>query len=306
MERMVRIGWMFVVTLALTPALNAQESIPQWNTKAAFQPREDALKAQPSPESSVAQIPARDVFTFSAPPRGAKADELAVYQPIVDYISATTGKKFVYKHSSDWLTYSKDMAEGKFDLVFDGPHFNGWRQERLQHTPLVKLPEDFVFVVVARDGDANIKDVKNLAGRGVCAHAPPNLGTLTLLSRFDNPARQPFIVETQGWEGAYKALLAGKCSATVLPMKNLKKFEGDKKKVQVLYQHRALPNQAISAGPRITPDLQRKIAEALMTQAGRDATRKLLDVYAAKEFVFANRTEYAGLGTLLKDTLYYQ
>lgn len=292
-----------LLLVTLSPGLKAESNanpiLAQWSAKAAYQPPAAATK----PEITNGNL--RSSWTFSAPPRGTQAEEEALYQPVVQYLSRVTGKQVVYKHATNWLVYSRDMALGQYDLVFDGPHFNGWRQSRLQHTPIVKLPDDFVFVVVSRKDDARIKELKQLAGRTVCAHAPPNLGTLTLLSRFDNPSRQPQIVETQGWKGAYDGLMEGKCAATVLPIKNLKKFD-TANRTQVLYQHRALPNQAISAGPQIPADMQRKIAAALISPEGEAITRKLLDVYAAKGFVPAQAEEYAGLGDLLKDTLYYQ
>jgi len=92
-----------------------------------------------------------NTLVLSAPPRGTLAEETQSYQPIADFLSKVTGKKVVYEHSDNWLTYTSKMTKGKYDIVFDGPHFNGWRMERLQHTPLVKLPEDFVTTEITLD-----------------------------------------------------------------------------------------------------------------------------------------------------------
>jgi len=248
----------------------------------------------------------REELVFSAPPRGSRDEETAAYQPLVDYLSQVIGKKVIYKHSDNWLSYSKGMTEGEYDIVFDGPAFNGWRMDRLNHTPLVKLPEPFVFVVVTRADDNRYKTVKDLAGRRICAHAPPNLGTLTLLSQFDNPMRQPLIVNTKGWDNNYKALIAGECVATILPIKNLEKMDGTKHRTRAIYTHKAMPNQAISVGPRIPATLHAKIAQSLLSADGKQATTKLRAAYAGKDFVSAERNEYAGLGHLLKSSLYYE
>jgi ABC-type phosphate/phosphonate transport system substrate-binding protein len=194
------------------------------------------------------------------------------------------------------------MTKGKYDFVFDGPHFNGWRLEKLNHTPLVKLPGDFIFVVVIKSDNTSIKNIKQLAGRRICAHAPPNLGTLTMQDQFDNPARQPVIVEIKGWDNAYKGLIEGKCVATVLPIKNKEKFDKDKNLTRVLYKGKALPDQAISAGVRVPSEMQQKIRNALLSAEGKEATNKLRAAYAGKDFVSATREEYAGLGIYLKDT----
>ena len=274
------------------------------NVTASYRPQE-SFQSVATPEKAVKDLNAE--LVFSAPPRGSYQEEVAIYQPIVDLLSKVIGKKVTYQYSDNWLSYSKDMTEGSYDIVFDGPAFNGWRIEKLSHTPIVRLPEDFVFVVITKADNDRVKQVKDLAGRMICAHAPPNLGTLTLLSQFDNPARQPVIIETKGWDNSYKAMLNGKCAATVVPIKNLTKNDaGAKKLTKTLYQHKAMPNQAISVGPRIAPELHKKIAQALLSEEGKQATAKLRSAYAGKDFVPTTRDEYAGMGDLLKSSLYYR
>ena len=241
---------------------------------------------------------------LSAPPRGTLADETLNYQPVADFLSRIVGKKVVYQHSDNWLSYTSDMTKGKFDFVFDGPHFNGWRMEKQNHTPLVKLPEDFIFVVIVKTDNTAVQNMKKLAGQRICAHAPPNLGTLTMLKQFDNPSRQPLIIEVQGWDKSYNSLMAGKCVATVMPVKIKEKM--DKSNLtRILYTSQALPNQAISAGPRIAPEIQAKLKQALLSEEGKAATAKLRSAYAGKDFVSATREEYAGLGIYLNDSPYY-
>jgi ABC-type phosphate/phosphonate transport system substrate-binding protein len=274
------------------------------NVAVSYRPQE-SFQSVATPEKAVKNLNAE--LVFSAPPRGSYQEEVAIYQPIVDLLSKVIGRKVTYQYSDNWLSYSKDMTEGSYDIVFDGPAFNGWRIEKLSHTPIVRLPEDFVFVVITKADNDRVKQVKDLAGRMICAHAPPNLGTLTLLSQFDNPARQPVIIETKGWDNSYKAMLNGKCAATVVPIKNLTKNDaGDKKLTKTLYQHKAMPNQAISVGPRIAPELHKKIAQALLSEEGKQATVKLRSAYAGKDFVPTTRDEYAGMGDLLKSSLYYR
>jgi len=274
------------------------------NVTAAYRPQ-PSFQSVATPEKTLKNINAE--LVFSAPPRGSYQEEVAIYQPIVDLLSKVIGRKVTYQYSDNWLSYSKDMTDGSYDIVFDGPAFNGWRIEKLSHTPIVRLPEDFVFAIITKADNSRIKQVKDLAGRMICAHSPPNLGTLTLLSQFDNPARQPVIVETKGWDNAYKAMLAGKCAATVVPIKNLTKNDtGAKKLTKTLFQSKAMPNQAISVGPRIAPEQHKKIAQALLSEEGRQATAKLRTAYAGKDFVATNRDEYAGLGDLLKSSLYYR
>jgi ABC-type phosphate/phosphonate transport system substrate-binding protein len=296
-------GGAAVIALSVLPhAVLAANDTPA--EKVAYQPPNE-IKFGHDAGSAAQKLATSDRLIFTAPPRGKLAEEQQIYQPIADYLSKVLGKKVVYQFSDNWLSYSKNMTEGRFDLIFDGPAFNGYRLDKMNYTPLVKLPEPFVFVVISKANDARIKDVKTLAGRSVCAHPAPNLGTLTMLSRFDNPARQPYLVEIQGWENAYKGLMAGKCEATVVPLKNLNKWDRDRTLTKVLYQSPALPNQALSASPQVPPEMQAKIKEALLSAEGLRACAKLLDTYASKQFVSATRDEYAGLSSLIRGNLYY-
>lgn len=303
-QRSVSFGVVSLTAAMLTGSVAWADSTRPLD-KVAYQPPADNVRFGVDAKNAARAV-APSQFVLTAPPRGSVAEEQAVYTPIADYLSKVTGKKVVYKFSDNWLSYAKNMTEGDYDLVFDGPHFNGWRVDKLGYTPLVKLPEPFVFAVVTKSSNSEIHDLKELAGYTVCANPAPNLGTLTMLSQFDNPSRQPYLIVTKGWQNSYDGLMAGKCAATVLPLKNLDKYDhGAANAVRILYESHPLPNQALSAGPRVPPAMQAKIRQALLSPEGRRVASRLLNTYASAEFVPATRQEYAGLGNLLKGNLYY-
>ena len=264
---------------------------------------------KPSLEGVVRGMPAGadDVLVFSAPPRETEQDGIRTYQPIAEYLSRIIGKKIVYRHPSDWLTYQTEMQRGSYDLVFDGPHFNSWRVSNLQHHMLVKIIGDHSFAVVVRKDDKRFTDLKQLAGQKVCGMDPPNLGTLAVLGQFDNPVRQPFIVNNLGWTRVYEGVaLEKKCAAAILPVANLEKFPNSENLVRVLYKTKALPNQAFSAGPRISPEDRAAIAAALISQEGATVTARLRAEFGGdKGLAYATKAEYTGLDVYLKDTWGY-
>ena len=264
---------------------------------------------KPSLEGVVRGMPAGadDVLVFSAPPRETEEEGIRTYQPVAEYLSRIIGRKIVYKHPSDWLTYQTEMQRGSYDLVFDGPHFNSWRQSNLQHHTLVKIVGGNSFAVVVRKDDKRFTDIKQLAGQKVCGMDPPNLGTLAVLGQFDNPLRQPLIVNNLGWTKVYEGVaLEKKCAAAILPVANLQKFINSENLVRVLYQTKALPNQAFSAGPRIAPRDQAAIAAALISQEGASVTARLRAAYGGdRGLAYATKAEYTGLDVYLKNTWGY-
>lgn len=246
-------------------------------------------------------------YVFSVPPRESAQAAAEIYAPIVEYLSQVTGKKVVFHHATDWLAYQTEMRRGDYDLVFDGPHFNSWRASNLQHNILVKAPGDHSFVVVVKKDNDKVRELKQLAGRAVCGMSPPNLGTLTVLNEFDNPMRQPVIHNTRGWDAIYTAMQAGQCAAAILPARNLAKYDPQGNASRVVFKARAYPNQALSAGPRVTAEDQAKIARALVAPGSRAATARLRDTYALTgDFQPTSKNEYAGVAGILKDTWGYR
>lgn len=245
------------------------------------------------------------VITLSAPPRDSEEEGRRRFEPVAEYLSKAIGRKIVYRHPGTWGVYQGEMQKGTYDIVFDGPHFNGWRMDKLQHSVLVKAPGDFSQAVFVPK-DSAIGGIKQLIGRTICAHAPPNLGTLVLQRAFDNPSRQPSIVVVEGYKNIYQALIDGKCKAAVLPTGLLKKLDEDGL-TRVVYQSGSMPNQAFSAGPRLSHAERARLSAALLAPDAEGPTAKIREAYTGgKAFVAASGAEYAGLGEYLKNEWGYQ
>lgn len=241
-------------------------------------------------------------IVFSAPPRESVSVGEKKYGPVAKYLSQVLGKQVVYKHPGTWGVYRAEMLKGNYDILFDGPHFNSYRVEKLGHNILVKIPKQHEFVVFVKSDKKKYSRLEDLAGRTFCTHAPPNLGTLTLLSQFSNPARQPAIVNTKGWDNIYKGVMSGRCVAGIIPILNLNKLDPQGRNARIVFHAETLPNQAFSAGPRISPEDQKKIAEALSSPAAAQATASLRSAYkVGKAFAKASNPEYVGVSKFLKN-----
>jgi len=301
-----------ILTLtALTASLLATVAVaadPATTHKVGFVP--GGITSPALLDKTVASAPAateNGQYVFSAPPRESAQAAAEIYGPIAEYLSRVTGKQVVFRHSSNWIAYQTEMRRGDYDLVFDGPHFNGWRASHLQHNILVKAPGDHSFVVAVKKDNTRITELKHLTGRAICGMSPPNLGTLTVLKEFDNPMRQPVIQNTEGWDAVYGNLQADRCAAAILPARNLAKYDASGDHARVIFKARSFPNQALSAGPRVTPGDQAMIVRALISPEARGATRKLRDAYALNgDLLPATKDEYVGVAGILKDTWGYQ
>jgi ABC-type phosphate/phosphonate transport system substrate-binding protein len=243
----------------------------------------------------------QEALVFTAPPRETPEAGIAIYQPVADYLSRAIGKKVRYKHPGTWGVYRTEMLKGSYDIIFDGPHFNSYRMEKLSHNILVKIPQRHEFAVIVHKDKSAFQTVSQMAGRTFCTHAPPNLGTLVLLSQFDNPSRQPVIINSKGWENIYNGVISGKCVGGVLPMANLKKVDRANL-ARIVFKTAAMPNQAFSAGPRVSLEDQMKLAQALASPDAAAPTEKLRAAYKVGDgFALASNQEYQGLAEYLRN-----
>jgi len=245
-------------------------------------------------------------YVFSAPPRESAEAAAEIYGPIAEFLSRATGKQVVFRRPANWIAYQTEMRRGDYDLVFDGPHFNGWRASHLQHNILAKAPGDHSFVVAVKQS-SKLTELKQLTGRALCGMSPPNLGTLTVLREFNNPMRQPVIRNTQGWDRIYADMQAGRCAAAILPARHLAKYDPTGSNARAIFRARNFPSQALSAGPRVSTAEQAAIVRTLTSPEARAATLKLRDAYALNgDMLPASKDEYLGIAGILKDTWGYQ
>ncbi len=249
----------------------------------------------------LAMSTAQSDLIFSSAPRDSKEKEEAVYKPLVDLLTKVTGQKVRFQHGDNFLVYQSEMRKGTYDIVFDGPHFVGWRMAKLQHVPIVKFPGNLVFVLAIKNDQSKINSIKDMAGRTLCAFPPPNLATLTVLIEFDNPARQPLVLETDSFPQAFKSMMSGKCAGAILQKKLFENLNQEKQAAKVIFTSKPLPNQAFSAGPKVTPETRERIIKALLSPEGAVATQQMREVFKIQNLAPATEEEYQGLGKLLRD-----
>lgn len=244
---------------------------------------------------------ALSAYLFVAPPRESMERGVEIYKPIADFLTKSTGKRFIYRHPKDWSQYTRDMQNREYDLVFDGPHFVSWRLENINHDVVAKLPQLHIWRVITTKENDNIQSLNDLIGKKVCAPKSPNFGMLTMMSHFTNPEKEPVHVITKGWKGGYDAVLQGKCVATVLPITNHKKFDPEQKETRVIHTHLPYPNQAVTVGPNVPQDLKASIRSALLSDDGQNALLMLRDRFSGgAKLAGAENEEYEGISMMLK------
>ena len=80
-------------------------------------------------------------YDLAIMPVRSKDKTISLYQPIVEYLSKTTGESVNLKAYDNFVNYWQDMRDGKFDLALDAAHFVDYRAQKQKHQVLVKLKE---------------------------------------------------------------------------------------------------------------------------------------------------------------------
>lgn len=240
-------------------------------------------------------------YVFSAPPRGSAAAEEKVYEPVARYLSKVLGKKVVYEHPGDWLSYQTNMQKGIYDIIFDGPHFASWRIKRINHEPLAVLPGKLTFNIYTRNDQKRLHSIKDLGGRTVCALAPPNLATLTVYDAFaENPMRQPMVKMVKTFKSGYDDVSKGKCEAGVARDKLFSKLDKSHN-MRVIHTSSGIVNQGFTAGPRVSDKDKVKIIQALISPGLQKKINPFHKRFnkSMKKLQPARVVEYEGLDRML-------
>ncbi len=241
---------------------------------------------------------------FSAAPIGEQEDAIQTFAPLAKYLEEIIGEKVVYQHPANWNDYSINMRNGKYDIVFDAPHFGSWRIKNINHTPIVRLPGKLGYVILAKKSNENLNTLRDLLGVKICALESPRLGTMTVYRLFSNPVFMPQIREVKGnFIDVYNELKSGKCEAAVLQDITYQHLiPAEKREVKVITKSAQMPQRTLTIGPKLL-NKRRLIADKLMSSKGTRAAAKLLSSNGVhiQSFIYVKKSEYKGLESLLTD-----
>lgn len=246
-------------------------------------------------------------YILTAPPREDPSQGIALYGPLADKLSSLLEEPVKYEQASNWADYAKKMRQGRYDIVFDGPHFVGWRQRHLQHIPVAQLPGDLDFYLVTRQDATSIKNPRHLIGKNICGMPSPNLGTNLVFKLYENPVLLPTIYEVDGGQQkTYEAFKAGHCDAIIFGSAGFKKLpEAERSTLKIIAKTQSVPNQTFSISPRL--NAKREIIETFLnSKDGAIAASELLDLYSkqAKYFTKPNTENYSAAADILEGVVW--
>lgn len=240
---------------------------------------------------------AKDEIIFSTAPTQTPEQTIKLYTPLLNYLGQVTGKQFVIKPAKNYVEYNNGTLQNAYDMVFDGPHYTGWRMERQGAVPVARLPGAITIVVAVRE-DSDVQRLDDLIGRNICAFSSPNMLTMDFLNYFRNPVRQPTMLRVEGFKQITECLKGGRGEAAVL--RDTVWAKQDQTGLRLIpHSFRSHPERTFSLASSIEPEVRAKIAAALISEEGIKVAAPLLEVFKKDKFIAADPKTYEGLGELL-------
>lgn len=247
-------------------------------------------------------------LVLSAPPRESAEEAKRTYEPLARFFTEIIGERVSYVQPRDWLQYTTDMRNGKYDILFDGPHFAAWRMKHLHHVALARLPGTLDFIVLANWDDKRINKLRDLMGLPVCGLPSPNLGTMTVMAQFTDSLAEPEIKEAQGsFEDIIKAFRDGNCRAAIVRDTAFKSLpDAEKKPFKVIFKSPPFPNQTVTVSGSVQPKIREKLIAALTVKQGFIPAEFIFNEFSKKSqfFIPAPAEEYHGLEAILEGVVW--
>ena len=240
---------------------------------------------------------AKDDLILSTAPTQSFEDTRALYTPLAQFLSKTTGKNVVLRPAHNFIGYQSKLRHDRYDIVFDGPHLTAWRVNRKNHEPVVRFPGQ-IRIVVATKEESEYKALADLDRARVCAFASPNMLTMVFLSQFPNPVRQPHLLREQGFKDLVDCLQSGRGDVAVLRDKQWDKVDQTGLRLIPFPEH-SYPERTFTVSERVDLETREKIRAALLSEEGKIAAEKLLSRFKKSKFVPATKAEYANMDELL-------
>lgn len=242
-------------------------------------------------------------YTLAVEPNYPPAQAQLVYKPLLDYLSRSTGHRFVLKAATNYHVYWRDLRSGaKTDFAFEEAHFTDFRIDRLGFTPLVRVAETTRYSLLA---DAPVAEggITGLIGYRVVSMPAPSMGYLLLGELYKNPIAQPEILSVAAtWRDGIDMAFNQETEAAMVPNYIATLYPN----LVVVSESREFPGRALSAGGTVPADVRKAVSEAMLKLHQDDSLYEVLVELGTSQFVVATAAEYAGSERLLRGVFGYK
>ncbi len=224
----------------------------------------------------------------------AKKTEVA-YAPLIAYLNEKTGHTFELETASNFLSYWQEMKKGKYDVVVDAAHLTDYRAQKMGYRPTAKVLNVVSFTLVTGE-DVFAFEPSELVGKRIASLASPSRGALTLDAFFDNPVRQPILLEVTNAQEAIDKVLNKSAHGAIIPTP----LAGANPQLNIVTTEEQWPHMALSVSPDVPEDVATALQTALLEASNSPKGQTMLEQINLPGFEKADSNLYRGYSDILK------
>jgi phosphonate transport system substrate-binding protein len=222
-----------------------------------------------------------------------------IFLPLAEYIEDVTGSSVEIVTYPNFLSFwSETQKPDTYDMVFDAAHFIDYRNKNHDFTVLAKQTGTVSYSLIVPE-DSLVFDPQELIGKKIATLGPPSLGAVRIEQIFENPLRQPLVIETDNSEQAMQMVLEGKVDAAMLPTPLVSAQMSGEGGVNVVMTTEPVPSMAFSVSPRVNAENREKLDKAMKETDKTEAGKKMLEQTRLNPFEDTNNAAYFGYSELL-------
>jgi phosphonate transport system substrate-binding protein len=242
---------------------------------------------------------AQDTLTLSIQPIQSEERTREIFQPMADYISFLTGKKVELQTYPNFISFWSETQKGdKYDIVFDAAHFIDYRNKTHDFTVIAKQPGTVSISLIVPE-ESIVFDAEELVGKKISTLGPPSVAAVNIDMMYENPIRQPTVVEANNSQDVIKMLREGKTDAGMIPTPLVSSIMAGEGGINVVTTTEPVPSMAISLSPNVTADDREKLIKGFLDADKNPQGQKMLEGTNLNPFEKTTNQDYFGFSEML-------
>ncbi len=223
------------------------------------------------------------------------------FQPLADYFQKLTGRKVNIMTYPNFISYwAETQKTGSYDIALDAAHFIDYRNKNKDFTVLAKQPGIISISLIVSE-DNLVFDASELIGKKIATLGPPSIAAVRIYELFNNPVRQPSIIEVDNTGQAMSMLLSGKVDAAMIPTPLVSVQMAGEGGVAVVSTSDSIPGMAISVSPTVSAEIREKLLKGLLTADKSESGKKMLKQTKLNPFEKSSNKDYFGYSKMLDE-----
>jgi len=226
-----------------------------------------------------------------------------IFQPMARYIQHLTGKKVELLTYPNFLSYWSETQKGdKYDIVFDAANFIDYRNKTHDFTVIARQPGTISISLIVPE-DSFVFDSDELIGKKISTLGPPSLTAINIYDMYDNPVRQPSIIEANNTQHVISMLKDGKVDAGMIPTPLVSGIMANEGGINVVLTTEPVPSMGISVSPDVTSEIREKLVKGFLEADKTPEGKKMLEGTSLNPFEKTSNQDYFGFSEMMMEQL---